>query len=241
MKKLLLGKLVIRSFFLQTGFNYERLQGLGWCWVIRPLARKFQMTNPDEFYLRNLEPFNANPYISTYAAGAVSKLIEENRDVEEIQRLKNSLGGPLGSLGDSLVWKGIRPALLALGILVSLWLEYWGAIVFLVLFNRLQLYLRWRGVKKGHQLGEQIFVEFSGTFWKKVPLFFGAVGAVLLGILLILKGGEFFKQNAVTGVIFLLALTVSLIGFLKRISAFDIFLLCAGSGLLVKLLLIFSG
>ncbi len=226
---------------MQTGFNYERLQGLGWCWLIRPLAKKFPISEPDEFSLRNLEPFNANPYVSTYAAGAVAKLIEQKKEVEDIQRLKNSLRGPLGSLGDNLVWKGIRPALLALGILVSFWLEYWGAIIFLALFNTLQLYLRRRGVKKGFELGEQIFTEFSGRFWRKAPVFFGAIGSILLGTLLILKGGEFFNQSTGTGVIFLLALAVSLMGFTTRISAFDVFLLCLGSGLLVKLVLIFVG
>src|SRR3989304_7612897 len=128
--KRLLRKLLFRSFFLQTGFNYERLQGLGWCWVIRPLVKTFQIPNPGEFYLKNLEPFNANPYISTYAAGAVTRLIQEKKEWEEIGRLKNTLRGPLGSLGDNLIWKEIRPALLALGIVLTFWTGWWGAIAF---------------------------------------------------------------------------------------------------------------
>ncbi len=240
-KKGWLNRLLFRSFFLQTGFCYERLQGLGWCWVIKPLAKKFQIPNPTDFYLKNLEPFNANPYISTYAAGAVAKLVEEKRDLDDIQRLKNSLRGPLGSLGDNLIWKGIRPALLTLGILSTFWLGFWGGVIFLGLFNLFQLYLRWRGMKIGYQLGEQIFVEFSGNFWRRAPVIFSAAGAILSGIMLVLKGGEYFLWSWEAGLIFVLAVVVSLIGFFKRISALDVFLLCLGSGLAVKIVSTLAG
>lgn len=236
-----MNKLVLRSLFLQAGFCYERLQGLGWCWMIKPLVKKFQISNPNDFYLKNLEPFNANPYISTYAVGAVAKLLEEKRDIDETQRLKNSLRGPLGSLGDNLIWRGIRPTLLAVGILATFWLGFWGAIIFLGLFNLGQLYLRWRGISRGYQLGEQIFVEFSGNFWRKVPVIFSAAGAILSGTMLVLKGGEYFLWSGEVGLVFLLAMMVSLIGFFKRMSALDVFLLCLGSGLVVKIIAALAG
>ncbi len=241
MNRGILNRLLFRTFFLQTGFCYERLQGLGWCWIIKPLAKKFQVPNPTDFHLKNLEPFNANPYISTYAAGAVAKLVEEKRDLDDAQRLKNSLRGPLGSLGDNLIWKGIRPTLLTSGILATFWLGFWGGVIFLGLFNLFQLYLRWRGVKRGYQLGEQIFVEFSGNFWRKAPAIFSAAGAMLLGIMLVLKGGEYFLWSWEAGMNFVLALAVSLIGFFKRISALDVFLLCLGSGLAVKIVSTLAG
>lgn len=234
-----LSRLLFRSFFLQTGFCYERLQALGWCWVIAPLVKRFQIPNPAEFYQKNLQPFNANPYISTYAVGAVARLEEEKKEPEEIQRVKNSLRGPLGSLGDNLIWKNVRPALLVLGIIASGWISFWGPILFLVSFNAFQLYLRGRGLRKGFQLGEQIFVEFSGSFWRKVTYFFGALGALLLGFWLIQKGAEYVSWNSEIAFIFLAALILGLVGFYKRISAFDTFLLCLGSGVVIKFLLTF--
>ena len=226
----------IRSFLLQTGFNYERMQALGWCWVVSPLAKRLSIENKQEFYQDNLESFNANPYISTYAVGAVAKLEEEKKDRKTILRLKNSLRGPLGSLGDSLIWKGVRPALLALGILTAGWLGYWGPILFLVLFNGMQIYLRRRGLKKGYELGEQIFKEFSGNFWKKMPAFFGAMGAILLGLMLALKFGEYMTWGKEHVLTFSIALPLAVFGFYRRFPAFDIFLLCIGCGLVIKIL-----
>lgn len=155
MNKSFFRRLLFRSFFLQTGFNYERQQALGWCWTISPLAKKLGIPNRADFYKRNLGPFNANPYLSTYAVGAMAKLEEEKQEPEQIDRLKNSLRGPLGSLGDNLIWKNLRPALLALGIVASAWISFWGPVLFLVLFNAFQFYLRHRGLKQGYEKGSR--------------------------------------------------------------------------------------
>jgi len=234
-RKILRG-LWFRSFFLQTGFNYERMQALGWCWAISPFLKRLSIDDKSGFYQDNLESFNANPYISTYAVGAVAKLEEEKKDRETILRLKNSLRGPLGSLGDNLIWKGVRPALLTLGIITSGWFGWWGAALFLVLFNGFQIYLRRRGLKKGYQLGEQIFKEFSGNFWRKAPQTYGALGAVLLGLMLTLKLAEYLTWGKEYLAIFLIAVAVSVFGFLRRIPSFDVFLLSVGGGLIIKIL-----
>src|SRR3972149_2781828 len=96
--KNILRKLWLRSFFIQTGFSYQRLQAVGWCWVVSPLAKALSIPSPYDFLKRNLEPFNANPYIATYAVGAVAKLEEERKSPAEVERGKNALRGPLGAL-----------------------------------------------------------------------------------------------------------------------------------------------
>ena len=79
-------------------------------------------------------------------------------------------------------------------------------------------------------------MEFSGNFWRRAPVIFSAAGAILSGIMLVLKGGEYFLWSGQAGLIFFLALVVGLFGFYKRISALDVFLFCMGSGLAVKIL-----
>jgi hypothetical protein len=59
--------------------------------------------------------------------------------------------------------------------------------------------------------------------------------------MLVLKGGEYFLWSWEAGMIFVLAMVVSLTGFFKRMSALDVFLLCLGSGLAVKIVSTLAG
>lgn len=36
-----LNSMIIRSFFMQIGFNYERMQGYGWLYSILPALKKY--------------------------------------------------------------------------------------------------------------------------------------------------------------------------------------------------------
>lgn len=229
-------KLWRRSFLLQTGFCYERLQALGWCWILWPLARGLNKTERLEFLKNHLKPFNANPYISTYAIGAVAKLSQEKKSDAEIERLKDMLRGPLGSLGDSFIWRNLRPALLALGTTLSYWTGFWGAVAFLVIFNLSQIYLRYRGLREGYRLGEETFRDFNTFLWRKVPTLVAGVGAGLLGFLLFLKGAEFYNHEKEILVIFGFSLAVSALGFVWRKQVFDIFLWALGGSLVLKII-----
>ena len=98
---------------------------------------------------RHLRYFNTHPFLVTYVAGAVARLEEDGR-TEESVKLKNSMMGPLGAVGDGFFWAKVRPAAVLLGLVASFaW--PWAAIpVLLLAFNGFHIPDRWSGVKNGY-------------------------------------------------------------------------------------------
>src|SRR5207244_10928421 len=50
--------------------------------------------------------FNAHPYLCGLAVGAAARAELDGVPPEQVERLRTALCGPLGSLGDRLVWAG---------------------------------------------------------------------------------------------------------------------------------------
>ena len=180
-------RLTVRSFFVQTGWSYDRMIALGFVWILIPLTRKLCLSAQErrEFLKRHLESFNANPYLAGYAAGAVTKLEEDRSPPEQIKRFKESLRGPLGALGDNLIWQNLRPALLILGLILTGEYGLYGALTFFVLFNCYQIYIRARGTVQGYRLGLRVCSDLARGHLQNVVKWSGRIGAGLLGFLFI--------------------------------------------------------
>jgi mannose/fructose/N-acetylgalactosamine-specific phosphotransferase system component IID len=142
--------------------------------------------------LRHLELFNAHPYLSNVALGAAVKLEAEGADPDTVRRFKLAVRGPLGSLGDRLVWATWLPgvSLLALTLYWS-GLPGWVAVVaFLVIYNVGHVGLRlWAfrvGLADGRDVGGRLAAaDLAGTASRlqSVVAFFLStlVGVVLVG------------------------------------------------------------
>jgi mannose/fructose/N-acetylgalactosamine-specific phosphotransferase system component IID len=182
-------RLTIRSFFVQTGFSYDRMMALGFAWILGAVAKKLysSLAERQEFLGRHLDSFNANPYLVGYAVGAVTRLEETKTPPEQIRRFKESLRGPLGALGDNLIWQNLRPALLILGLILTSRYGIYGVLTFFVLFNCYQIYVRARGVVKGYRLGLKVSSDLTRGHLQGVAKWSGRMGAVLFGFILVLK------------------------------------------------------
>jgi PTS system mannose-specific IID component len=139
--------------------------GTGFCYAILPILRRVYRDDPhglEAAIRRHAEHFNAHPYLAAMAIGAVGRMEKEGEDPETIKRFKVALRGPLGSLGDRLVWARWLPASGALGILAALLVPVWwvGPAVFFLVYNAGHLTLRtWAyrlGLREGRNLGTQI-------------------------------------------------------------------------------------
>src|SRR6185369_15851794 len=66
---------------------------------------------------RQARYFNAHPYLAAVAVGALARAELDGEDPVKIERFRTALCGPLGSVGDQLVWAGWLPAcsIVALG------------------------------------------------------------------------------------------------------------------------------
>lgn len=150
-----------RSFFIQGSWNRRTMIGTGFGFSILPTLRRVYRENPEGFeeaLHRHSEHFNAHPYLANLALGAACRMEMDGTDPEEIRRFKLAVRGPLGGLGDSLVWAGWRPAT----VLASLVLALSGAspattvLFFLVVYNLGHLLLRLGGFAVGLERGSQV-------------------------------------------------------------------------------------
>lgn len=139
----------------------------------------------DEALMRHVEHFNAHPYLASVALGAVAKMEVEGADPERIRRFKTAVRGPLGAIGDRLIWVGWLPAL-SLGALTLLALGLSGPVVvllFLVVYNAGHGFLRVWGWNSGYSNGEDVARAIRDAGLQKKAQTLTHMGALLIGCL----------------------------------------------------------
>lgn len=107
-----LRRLAFRSVFLQTGFNYERMQASGWTYAMLPFLKRIHKDDKkrlSESMKDNLEFINTNPTLVGFLMGLIISLEENNEDRSVIKGLKVALFGPLAGIGDALLWFTLLP------------------------------------------------------------------------------------------------------------------------------------
>lgn len=229
-------KIFLKSLLLQASFNYEKKQGLGWGWIFYSVRKKVVEENEygRSFLERHFMNFNTNPYLSGYAIGAVIKA-EEQGNSEKALALKNSLGNALGAVGDNLIWKNLRPWLLSLGLVVTSVIGIWGPVIFWLSFNLIQIYLRIRGLRKGYQLQERIFLDFNSKFFRLLSKIIPILGSFSLGVFLIFKGKDCLSLEQMF--VFVGIVIFSAVSFRKNLSPVLILLISLVGGILITTVL----
>jgi mannose/fructose/N-acetylgalactosamine-specific phosphotransferase system component IID len=97
-----------RTLALQASFNRIGMQRTGWWVGIAPWLRRRDESTRREWLGRQRAFFNTNPYLAPVLLGARCR-IEEDHSVELADRVEVTMQRTLGSLGDSLSWRAVRP------------------------------------------------------------------------------------------------------------------------------------
>jgi mannose/fructose/N-acetylgalactosamine-specific phosphotransferase system component IID len=186
----------LRSFLIQGSWNYHTMLGCGFAFALLPGLRALYGPGAGEMAAslgRHVELFNAHPYLSGVALGAVMKLERDGADADTVRRFKLAVRGPLGSLGDALVWASWLPAVSVLALaLYWLGLPGWLAVtVFLVVYNVGHVGLRlWGfrvGLAEGRDVGRRLASAELGAWTNRAR----SLGALLLGALVgVILAGE---------------------------------------------------
>ena len=187
--------ILLRSLFIQAGWNYKGMISMGFGFALAPLARMLYKNDPaayNAFLRRHLGFFNAHPYFASYALGAIVRLEEDiaagKASVDQEEHFKNALIGPLGALGDQLFWGVIRPAVFAFGVLgYYLYDDTKDQLTILlllfILYNLPHLYIRihgfWRGYRDGYKVCRILKME-NFRFLKRAYM---GLGLLCVGIL----------------------------------------------------------
>lgn len=177
----------LRTFLVGAGWNYRSVVGSGVAYALLPVLRRVHAGDPVRMrgaVRDHLGPFNAHPYLAPLAVGALARAERDGEDREAIRRFRRALSGPLGSLGDRVVWCRWRPfcVLLALAAWLAAGLGAWTAVLlFLGVYNAGHLALRGWAFLAGWRRGLEVapaLEDWGADRWSRS---LAPVNAVLLG------------------------------------------------------------
>ncbi|HEY3933704.1 MAG TPA: PTS system mannose/fructose/sorbose family transporter subunit IID [Gemmatimonadales bacterium] len=148
---------LVRLMAVQASYTYERMAGIGVGHAATPLLRDVFAARPArerrEAIARSADFFNSHPYLAGVAVGAVVKAERDGLPGLVISRLRTALSGPLGSLGDQLIWAGWVPALIGITLIAAPSLGIWAIVALLVVHNTLRVWISAWGLDLGLREG----------------------------------------------------------------------------------------
>lgn len=157
--------------------------------LLRDLPGGVQGQQYRQAVARAAKYFNGHPYLIGLAVGALARTEHEGVPPEQMGRLRSALTGPLGSIGDKMVWAGTLPSASAVGLLLAVMVSpIVGVVGFLVLHNTVNVGLRIWALSAGWRGGMQVAKFLGGKtikLWLKLA---GPMAAFAVGLVLPLVG-----------------------------------------------------
>lgn len=181
--------MLFRSFFIQSCFNYERFQNIGFVFILAPVFRKIFK---DEKILKSKlerysQIFNTQPYMVGFIVGRVIKMEMEGRNEKEIEEVKQSLACAYASIGDRIFWSRLRVILAHFTFFLfsiiyfccssSLIVEALtvSVIVPTIFYMLYTLYIRYMGIKYGFECVDSKLCGLDKFPWNKIMRFLSRV------------------------------------------------------------------
>lgn len=191
----------LRMLAIQGSWNYENLVGNGIGFCVEPALRLLPGgVRGAEFraaMARESTYFNAHPYMAAIAVGALARVELTDVPPERIERFRTALAGPLGSVGDRLVWAGWLPfcsliALVAFGagarplVVVA---------IFMLLYNVGHIGLRAWGLRVGWSRGLGVASALANPVLRSGPAHVARAAAAAAGVALPLVAGRLLGNH----------------------------------------------
>lgn len=202
-------RMYLRLFAIQGSWNYETMCGNGIAFCTEPALRLLPGGRGGRQYSealgRQARYFNAHPYLAGVAVGALARAELDGVPGPLIERFRTALGGPLGSVGDRLVWASWLPfcSLLALGAFGLGGRPIVVTAIFLVTYNVGHLILRAWGLRVGFQRGLRVADALGHPVLRRGPQVVGTAAALLAGIAIplaareVIGGGRFLAAEII--------------------------------------------
>jgi PTS system mannose-specific IID component len=180
----------LRLLAVQGSWNYETMLGNGIAFAVEPALRLLPGGAGGPAYRAALARqggyFNAHPYLASVAVGALARAELDGEVPERIERFRTACCGPLGSVGDRLVWAGWLPACSLLALCAyGLGASAAGVVaLFLGSFNVGHVALRVWGLRAGFRDGLRVAQSLGAPFLRQGPAQLARVVALVGGIAL---------------------------------------------------------
>jgi len=174
----------LRLFAVQGSWNYETMLGNGIAFCLEPLLTTLPEEHRRAAVARHAQYFNAHPYLAAVAVGSLARAELDGEDPQRIERFRTAACGPLGSVGDQLVWAGWLPlcSLLALGAFGLGATPLVTVCIFLGLYNVGHFALRAWGLRVGLTHGLRVATALANPVLRQGPRVIAFVAAPLAGV-----------------------------------------------------------
>ncbi len=188
--------------FNQSNYNYERMQGTGFCRAMLPVINKLYPKDPEKRAERmklQMQFFNTEPQWGACIVGLTAAFEEkkaqgaEDISDEMITSTKTGLMGPLAGIGDTIDGGVITPLLLSLFIgITGTTGNLAGPIGYIIVEAAFMWSIYWMSYKLGYEKGSEAILNFleSGRI-NQLILGASILGCMVLGSLV----GNFVKLN----------------------------------------------
>lgn len=170
----------------QTGWNYERMQGLGYCYSMLPVLQKLypQEKELKEAMQLHLQFYNSEPAMSHLILGA-NVALEENQGLEAkeaVTAMKTGLMGPFAGIGDTIfqviaviVFGSIAAYMALNGSSAGIWI--WFA------WNFFMWFVKWKFTELGYVQGTKLVSAMEGRL-KNITEAASILGLTVVGALI---------------------------------------------------------
>lgn len=205
---------LIRLLGVQASWNYERMSGIGVGHATAPLLRELYRNHDPEqrrqAVARSAEYFNSHPYLAGVAVGAVVHAEHAGVPGPTISRLRTALSGPLGALGDQLIWAGEVPALMGLSLAAVPLLGWWTVPLLLLCHNAFRLRLTLWGLDLGLREGLRVGSALDRSWLPRTADVLQQVAAFAVGFGAVVSTG--WLQGGNGGSVSIAVAVLSLLG-----------------------------
>ena len=173
-----LNKMFWRLLAFQLSWNYERMQNLGYLFVMKPILKKVYKNSTKEEKIQAMKR-----HLEFFPIFGVTAAMEEqggNNMGQAISAVKVGLMGPLAGLGDSLFWLTLSPIFKSLGASFA----SQGNPVFMIfpfLFATITLITKYYGISLGYEKGTSFLNEIKNSDILKR----GTTIATILGLVIV--------------------------------------------------------
>jgi mannose/fructose/N-acetylgalactosamine-specific phosphotransferase system component IID len=154
-----------RSFLLQISWNFERMQAMGYCYIMLPILQKMYPSK-EELAARlqaNLEFFNTNPDSAPVIFGITAAMEEARHPAETVNSMKVGLMGPVASLGDTLLYTVPRTLVVGIAVAMALKGNFLSLPLWVLLYMGIKPVVRWFLLKWGYENGTKALGDIMDT------------------------------------------------------------------------------
>ena len=178
-----------RSFLGACSCNYERLTHKPFCYMVGPCLKKIYGDDKEAFseaLQRHLVWYNTTPQVYSWFGGLMVALEEQNKmdpdfDAATINSVKAALMGPMSGIFDSIFLSCFRIIGASIGISMMLEGQWFGMVVYALIYNVPAIICRLYGGHLGYEMGTDLLLKLQKTGLMSVIL----DAASIMGLLVV--------------------------------------------------------